>query len=121
MAVTVMEPRPRAMRPVLVSGLLKPWHGCMDHNRNHCPECRTCDCHETTVLAHKAADYQTGDPEEELVELHEAVCAVCGAEIAPLLGKVREGTMVDYTVWIPGNYEHVKRPKTPHAPVPKEA
>jgi len=22
---------------------LAAWHGCLKHNRNHCPECRTCD------------------------------------------------------------------------------
>lgn len=24
---------------------LKPWHGCLEHNHNHCPECRSCDCY----------------------------------------------------------------------------
>ena len=27
------------------SGFLKPWHGCLEHNHNHCPACRSCDCH----------------------------------------------------------------------------
>ncbi len=22
------------------------WHGCLDHNANHCAECASCDCHE---------------------------------------------------------------------------
>jgi hypothetical protein len=26
------------------STYLRPWHGCIDHNHNHCPDCRTCDC-----------------------------------------------------------------------------
>jgi hypothetical protein len=24
---------------------LKPWHGCIEHNHNHCPGCRSCDCY----------------------------------------------------------------------------
>lgn len=38
-------------------------------------------------------------------------CVTCGGTIVPLLGKVREGTTVDWTVWIKGNYEHVGRYK----------
>lgn len=30
-------PQYRGMPPV--------WHGCMKHNRNHCTECKTCDCY----------------------------------------------------------------------------
>jgi hypothetical protein len=22
---------------------LRPWHGCLTHNHNHCPDCRVCD------------------------------------------------------------------------------
>lgn len=22
------------------------WHGCINHNHNHCPDCQTCDCYE---------------------------------------------------------------------------
>lgn len=25
--------------------MMPGWHGCLDHNRNHCGDCQTCDCH----------------------------------------------------------------------------
>ena len=25
---------------------IKPWHGCLSHNTNHCTECATCSCFE---------------------------------------------------------------------------
>lgn len=25
---------------------IKAWHGCLEHNHNHCPDCRSCNCYE---------------------------------------------------------------------------
>ena len=69
-----------------------------------------------TTFARRDAKYRIGEPSAEMVEVPNAVC-VCGAVIVPLLGKVREGTILDWSVWIKGAYEHVERPAYPHAAV----
>lgn len=69
------------------------------------------------MFAHMAADYQTGDPDEAKVEILSTICAVCGAIIDPLVGKVHEGTTIRWDVWT-GAYEHRNRPAEPHAPEP---
>ncbi len=69
-----------------------------------------------TTRAHIAANYQIGDPDEEMIEIPDQTCE-CGKRLVPLLGKiVRDRYVPD--VWVPGNYEHVYRPDYPHIPKP---
>ena len=33
-----------------MNDFLRAWHGCSEHNHDHCPECRVCDCWGQTWL-----------------------------------------------------------------------
>lgn len=71
------------------------------------------------MKAYLAADYEIGAPADSMTEIPQARCAVCGLELDPVCGKVLEGTMLRYDVWIRDNYEHRSEPEFAHIPVPE--
>lgn len=42
----------------------------------------------------------------------------CGAPIVPALGALIDGECRDWSRWVPGCWEHIERPSSPHPAVP---
>lgn len=56
---------------------LRPWHGCLAHNRDHCPECRSCGCFDIAAPWRASATTTT---EERVMSSY--ACAECGTTTA---------------------------------------
>jgi hypothetical protein len=68
------------------------------------------------MKAHLAASYQTGDPAEDMVEVESVRCVDCNGWLDPVIGKVHQGTMMRWDIWVEGSYEHRTQPEHPHIP-----